>query len=78
MGVFDVVNFIRAEVVNFGLAPRIAAYLSRISDYLPRFLTDAEQLEPAQRWPAMLRQICYQFCCGTGPLQGKIRPLAVG
>jgi hypothetical protein len=26
MGVFDVVNFIRAEVVNFGLAPRYFTY----------------------------------------------------
>ncbi len=25
MGVFDVVNFIRADVANFGLAPRYAA-----------------------------------------------------
>jgi len=61
-----------------GKAKTIAAYLSRISDYLRRFLADAEQLEPAQRWPTMLRQIFDKFCGGSGPLQGEIRPLAVG
>ena len=61
-----------------GKARTIAAYLSRISNYLRRFLDNAEQLEPAERWPAMLRQIFYNFCRGTGPLQGEIRPLAAG
>jgi hypothetical protein len=28
--------------------------------------------------PAMLRQIFYNFCGGTGPLQAEIRPLAAG
>jgi hypothetical protein len=61
-----------------GKAKTITEYLSKISNYLRRFLDNAEQLEPAQRWPAMLRQIFYKFCGGTGLLGGEIRPLAAG
>jgi hypothetical protein len=61
-----------------GKAKTIAEYLSRISNYFRRFVSDAEQLEPGQRWPAMLRQIFYKFCGGTGPLEGDFRPLAAG
>ena len=61
-----------------GKARSIAEYLSRISDYFRRFTSIVEQLEPGQRWPAMLRQIFYKFCGGTGPREGDFRPLAAG
>ncbi len=59
-------------------AKTTAKYLSSISNYLRRFLCDAEQLDPAERWPKMLRQIFYKVCGGTGPLGQEIRPLAAG
>jgi hypothetical protein len=53
-----------------GKARAIAEYLRKISNYLRRFLDDAEQLEPAERWPTTLRQIFWKFCGGTRPLEG--------
>jgi hypothetical protein len=53
-----------------GKARTIAEDLRKISNYFRRFLDDAEQLEPVERWPTMLRQSFWKFCGGTGPLAG--------
>jgi hypothetical protein len=42
-----------------GKAKTIAQYLSKISKYSRRLMDHSEQLEPAERWPLMLRQIFY-------------------